>query len=105
MMTVKWVTKCDFCEKKWQIQIPLNNKTRYGVIDKRGVVHPYMEIWSPGIPPGWIVMPLEKEGVKFFCSVKCAGKWLRKHGYRELAKDLGAVIPSKKAGLTLQDLI
>lgn len=95
-MSVKWVTKCDSCKKKWTNSIPLNNKTRYGGIDEKGIVHPYMEIWSPGIPPGWIVMPLEKEGVKFFCSKKCAGKWLRKNGYRELAKDLGAVIPSKR---------
>lgn len=96
-MLVKWQTKCDDCKKKWTNSIPLTPDTRYGVKDERAIVHPYMEIWSPGIPPGWIVMPLEKEGVKFFCSVKCARKWLKKQGYDELAKDLNALIPSKMA--------
>jgi hypothetical protein len=87
-MKVVWYTVCDCCGEKMQSSIPLTNKTRYGITDEDGLVHPYMEIWSPGIPAGWIVMPLELEGLKFFCCVKCGKKWLRENGYGELAKDL-----------------
>ena len=95
-MKVRWETSCDCCGEKWQTSIPLTNKTRYGITDESGLVHPYMELWSPGIPMNWIVIPLEIEGLKFFCSVVCGKKWLKENGYKEIAKDLSALIPSKR---------
>jgi hypothetical protein len=96
-MVVRWETKCESCGKKWKRLIALSKETRYGVKDEFGVLHPYMEIWSPGVPPEWVLLPLAGVGHKFFCSVECCEKWLKKTGRSSLANGLMARIPSKGA--------
>jgi len=51
-MKVTWLTACEECGEKWKRVIGLTNDTRYGYSDSDGdIKHPYMEVWSPGIPP------------------------------------------------------
>lgn len=94
-MKVTWETKCDTCGETIYRSITLSKKTRYEYKDgKDSPAHPYFEIWTPGVPDEWVMLPLNNE-IYFFCSAQCCRKWLKKAGLKEIADGLSARIPRK----------
>ena len=87
-LRVEWKTKCDQCFAFVRTVADLNQKTREMFdVEARERVYQYLEIWSPGIPNGWVVAQ-EKKGYFFFCCRKCYERWLKKNGRKAEIVDL-----------------
>lgn len=79
-----WKITCEHCSREVTRDLDVN---QYDPTDENGITTTYLDIWSPGIPHGWIQVHeqvtgsdnQEKTLYRFFHSDECYVSWLRAH--------------------------
>jgi hypothetical protein len=88
-LKAQWEIVCDCCKKQVTKVIKLDKISIDNCeVSEDGITSTFIDIWSPGIPDGWIQRFDEKLGYpNLFCSENCLDKWCLDNGFEDEIPD------------------